>query len=147
MAVDLMHTIETSLSVNLTVADLLQSPSLSQLASQIFDSLEARPKEVRTPQAVKSEQQEFPLSYGQQALWFLHQLAPESAAYSIAAAARIHSALDVVAFQQALQKLVERHPALRTTFPVESDTPVQRIHEFMTISFTRRRLVTWMRLR
>lgn len=135
MAVDLMHTIETSLSVNLTVADLLQSPSLSHLAAQIFDSLEARPKEIDTPQAVKSERQESPLSYGQQALWFLHQLAPESAAYSIAAAARIHSALDVVALKQALQKLVERHPALRTTFPLESDTPVQRVHEFTTISF------------
>ena len=135
MAVDLIHTIETSLSVNLAVADLLQSPSLAQLAAQIFDSLEARPKEIRAPQAVKSEQQESPLSYGQRALWFLHQLEPESAAYNIAAAARIHSALDVVALQQALQKLVERHPALRTTFPVESDTPVQRINEFITISF------------
>ena len=135
MAVDLMHTIETSLGVNLTVADLLQSPSLAYLATQIIDSLEARPKELRTPQAVKSERQESPLSYGQRALWFLHQLAPESAAYNIAAAARIHSALDVVALQQALQRLVERHPALRTTFPIESDTPVQRINEFMTISF------------
>jgi natural product biosynthesis luciferase-like monooxygenase protein/FkbM family methyltransferase len=135
MAVDLMHTIETSLSVNLTVADLLQSPSLADLAAQIFDSLEARPKEIRTPPAVKPERQESPLSYGQRALWFLHQLAPESAAYSIAAAARTHSALDVAALQQALQKLVERHPALRTTFPVESDTPVQRINEFITISF------------
>ena len=135
MTVDLMHAIETSLSVNLTVTDLLQSPSLTQLASQIFDSLETRPKEFQTP--VKSERQEFPLSYGQQALWFLHQLAPESAAYSIAAAARMHSALDVVAFQQALEKLVDRHPALRTTFPVAADTPVQRVHELMTIGFNR----------
>lgn len=133
MAVDLMHTIETSLSVNLTVADLLQSPSLAQLASRIFDSLEASPKEAPTP--VKSEQRESQLSYGQQALWFLNQLAPESSAYNIAAAARIHSALDVAAFQQALQKLVARHAALRTTFPVESDTPVQRVHEFMAIGF------------
>src|SRR5262249_25763976 len=60
---------------------------------------------------------------------------PESAAYNIAAAARIHSTLNVAALERALQKLVERHPALRTTFPVESETPVQRVNDFATISF------------
>ena len=68
-------------------------------------------------------------------MWFLHELAPESAAYNIAAAARLHSHLDVNALEQSLQKLIERHPALRTTFPVESDTPVQRVSDFATISF------------
>jgi len=88
---------------------------------------------LRTPATVT--QKEAPLSYGQRALWFLHELAPESAAYNIAAAARIHSHLDVGALEQSLQKLVERHPALRTTFPVESETPVQRVNDFATISF------------
>ena len=32
-----------------------------------------------------------PLSYGQQALWFLHRIAPKSAAYNVAFAARIRS--------------------------------------------------------
>ena len=129
MAVDITHTIEGVLGVSLSVADVLQS-SVAQLAAHISN---------QTPESKtgreRVESNEAPLSYGQRALWFLHQLAPESAAYNIAAAARIHSTLDVAAFEQALQKLVERHPALRTTFPVESDTPVQRINEFITISF------------
>lgn len=133
MAVDLIHTMETSLGVNVTVADLLQTPSLADLAAHVFDSLAASAAEIQTPLPVKYEQQAAPLSHGQRALWFLHQLAPESAAYNIAAAARIHSALDVKILDQALQKLIERHAALRTTFPVESETPVQRVNDFSTI--------------
>ncbi|HJT64896.1 MAG TPA: MupA/Atu3671 family FMN-dependent luciferase-like monooxygenase, partial [Pyrinomonadaceae bacterium] len=133
LAVDLTHAIETALAVNLTAADLLQSHSLSELAAKIFDSFISNTNEASTPPA--ATQQEAPLSYGQRALWFLHELAPQSAAYNIAAAARIHSSLSVSAFEQTLQKLVERHPALRTTFPLESETPVQRVNDSATISF------------
>ncbi|HYY42455.1 MAG TPA: condensation domain-containing protein, partial [Pyrinomonadaceae bacterium] len=68
-----------------------------------------------------------PLSHGQQALWFLYQLAPESAAYNLAGAVRIRAGLDVHALRQAFQTLVERHAALRTTFAVVQDKPVQRV--------------------
>ncbi|HET7286928.1 MAG TPA: non-ribosomal peptide synthetase, partial [Pyrinomonadaceae bacterium] len=72
IAVDLTHAVETTLRVNLTVADLLQSPSLSKFAAKVFDSLTAGTNETPTPPVVT--QQEAPLSYGQRALWFLHEL-------------------------------------------------------------------------
>ncbi|HEX7332372.1 MAG TPA: MupA/Atu3671 family FMN-dependent luciferase-like monooxygenase [Pyrinomonadaceae bacterium] len=125
-AVELTHAIETSFGVSLSVADVLQSPSVVQLAAHISNQtakLKVAPERV--------ESKEAPLSYGQRALWFLHELAPDSAAYNISAAARVYSSLDTVALQTALDKLVERHPALRTTFPVESETPVQRVDDFM----------------
>lgn len=142
IAIDLTHALETALGVSLTVADLLQAPSLADLAGQVFALLTA-PERLRTPVPVSQEdaaqedvtQKDAPLTYGQRALWFLHELAPESVAYNIAAAARIHSQLDVAALEESLQRLVERHPALRTTFPVESDTPVQRVADFATVSF------------
>jgi len=138
LAVDLIHTMETSLGVNVTVADLLQSSSLAHLAARVFDSLQARVEQIQTPLPPQAEPPEAPLSYSQRALWFLHQLAPESAAYNISAAARIHSTLDVVALQQSLQKLIERHPALRTTFPVEAETPVQWVNDFITINLNQK---------
>ena len=58
-----------------------------------------------------------PVSQGQAALWFLHQLAPESPAYNVGFAARIRSRVDVPAMQRSLQHLVARHASLRTTFP------------------------------
>jgi acyl carrier protein len=134
MAVDLMHAMETSLDVNVTVADLLQSPSLNHLAARVFNSLQAQAEQSQTPLPPPARPQESPLSYAQRALWFLHELAPESAAYNISAAARIHSRVDVAALQQSLQQLIERHSALRTTFPVEAETPVQRVNDFITIN-------------
>ena len=45
-----------------------------------------------------------PLSFGQQRLWFLHQLAPESAAYNIPLAVRMDGPLDARALAAALTR-------------------------------------------
>ncbi|MFD0442083.1 condensation domain-containing protein [Streptomyces indonesiensis] len=57
-----------------------------------------------------------PLSFAQERLWFLHTLQPEEAGYNSALALRLTGALDVTALSRALDALVERHEALRTTF-------------------------------
>src|SRR6476659_8930914 len=44
-------------------------------------------------------------SRGQRALWFLHQLAPESAAYNIARALVVRGPLDIDALERAFQLL------------------------------------------
>src|SRR5262245_41725502 len=69
-----------------------------------------------------------PLSRGQQALWFLYQSAPESAAYNTAFTARILSPVDIPALRRAFQTLIDRHPSLRTTFPTRGGEVVQEIH-------------------
>jgi hypothetical protein len=79
----------------------------------------------------------FPLSSGQQALWIMHQRAPESTAYNIALAARIRSRVDVQALRRALQAIVERHASLRTTYGLEDGEPVQVIHANTTVASTR----------
>ncbi len=71
---------------------------------------------------------EFPVSRGQRALWFTQQLAPTSPAYNIVHAVRFVTPLDLSTFQNAFQQLVDRHPALRTTFPAHNGEPVQRVH-------------------
>lgn len=68
------------------------------------------------------------LSQGQRALWFLHRLAPGSAAYNLLYAAHIRSTLDVPALQRALQTLIQRHPILSSTYTMRAGEPVQRFH-------------------
>ncbi len=77
----------------------------------------------------------FPLSFSQRSLWFVHQEDPASAAYSVAFQARIVSAVDVAALRQALQALLDRHAALRTTYPVLDGVPVQRVAGAANVSF------------
>jgi amino acid adenylation domain-containing protein len=69
------------------------------------------------------------LSPGERALWSLQRLTPATGAYNLAGAVRIAD-LDRTALRRALLRLVERHPALRTTYPAADDgEPFRCVHE------------------
>jgi len=70
-----------------------------------------------------------PLSFAQQRLWFLDQLQPGSAAYNVPFGIRVQGRLDVDALSLSLKQIVERHEALRTSFPTDKGVAWQRIHE------------------
>jgi amino acid adenylation domain-containing protein len=57
----------------------------------------------------------FKLSLGQEALWFLHELAPESAAYSVAFCVRLRIDVNCERLERSVRMLLERHPMLRST--------------------------------
>jgi hypothetical protein len=91
-----------------------------------------------------SECQSFqPLSYNQQGIWFLYQLAPESMVYNVNFAARIRSDVDIPALRRAFQALVDRHPALRTTFSVRSGKPAQQVHPKLGVHFVETDASAW----
>ncbi|MGD1702703.1 amino acid adenylation domain-containing protein [Dapis sp. BLCC M229] len=73
--------------------------------------------------------QVYPLSYGQRALWFLWQLAPDSGGYNISFAARIRSLVDFKVWHQVFQELRERHPILCSTFPNLNQEPIQQVDQ------------------
>jgi amino acid adenylation domain-containing protein len=77
----------------------------------------------------------YPLSYNQQGVWFLSQLAPESMVYNVSFAARISSVVNIPALHRSFQALVNRHPCLRTTFPVYNGNPAQRVHQHAKVEF------------
>ncbi len=74
-----------------------------------------------------NEVRTYPLSHGQRALWFLHRNDPDSASYHVGFSARIRSRVDVASLTVALQTLLDRHPALRTTFAAPDGKPVQTV--------------------
>ncbi|MFI2608324.1 non-ribosomal peptide synthase/polyketide synthase [Kitasatospora sp. NPDC018619] len=57
-----------------------------------------------------------PLSYAQQRLWFLDRFEPGSTEYTSLSVLRLRGALDRTALGTALDALVARHEALRTTY-------------------------------
>ncbi|UXA49020.1 non-ribosomal peptide synthase/polyketide synthase [Xanthomonas prunicola] len=72
--------------------------------------------------------QPIPLSFAQQRLWLLAQLDPGSAsAYLIPAGVRLRGVLQTQALQQALERIVARHAALRTRIVTVSGIAEQRI--------------------
>jgi amino acid adenylation domain-containing protein len=68
-----------------------------------------------------------PLSFAQERLWFLDQLLPGTSLYNLATAVRLRGSFDRAALEQALNQLVERHPALRTTFETTDEGARQRV--------------------
>ncbi len=61
-------------------------------------------------------QENLPLSFAQQRLWFLAQLEPDSSFYNLSAAIRLQGQLNVEALQQSFNEIISRHEALRTNF-------------------------------
>jgi aspartate racemase len=70
-----------------------------------------------------------PLSFVQELMWLLHELTPGTHAYNSSGARRLRGELDVDALQRALAGVIERHQALRTTFEVREEEPVQVLND------------------
>jgi amino acid adenylation domain-containing protein len=75
-----------------------------------------------------------PLSFAQQRLWFLDQLAPGNPFYNVDVAIPFMVPARVEVLERSLQEIVRRHEALRTTFEAIDGEPVQRIHAEVNLS-------------
>ncbi|MBV8733291.1 MAG: amino acid adenylation domain-containing protein [Solirubrobacterales bacterium] len=87
-----------------------------------------------------------PLSFGQQRLWFLAQLDPESWAYNTASSLRM-SGVDVGALRWALEAVVGRHESLRTTFVAVDGEPFQQVSERVEVPLVVREVESFERAR
>jgi len=131
-AVEIAQSLEETLGVGLPLGELLEGIDLESLAHDLSRRLESPGEPPRSAEPPEAGMEEFALSHGQRALFFLHRLAPASAAYHIAAAARVRpggdgAALDTEALERALGALARRHPALRTSFHLGDGEPWQRL--------------------
>jgi amino acid adenylation domain-containing protein len=74
-----------------------------------------------------------PLSYAQQRLWFLEQLAPGNAFYNVPLALRLDGALNTAALAQSLNEIVRRHESLRTRFVGSNGRAEQIVDEHLKV--------------
>ncbi|NEP59949.1 MAG: amino acid adenylation domain-containing protein [Symploca sp. SIO2G7] len=77
---------------------------------------------------------DLPLSFAQQRLWFLQQLEPDNPFYNEHGAIQLTGSLDVAALEQSLNEIVQRQEALRTTFEMVEEQPVQIIAPSLTLT-------------
>jgi amino acid adenylation domain-containing protein/non-ribosomal peptide synthase protein (TIGR01720 family) len=139
MAVELRNWVEGELRLTLPIVELMRGPSVTRLVEILLEQLSqaeapaAEPAPAVPTPAPEAEPAEYPLSANQRSLWFTHRMAPESSAYNIVDALRLHGPLDVAALTRALQSLVDRHPALRTTFHEVDGRPVQSVRASLTV--------------
>jgi amino acid adenylation domain-containing protein/FkbM family methyltransferase len=105
-----------------------RSIGLSEETRELLELL-LREESIELPQAQKIPRRQttsqLPLSFAQQRLWFLDQLQPETSTYNMAGAFSLEGKLDLEALEKAINEIVNRHEALRTTFEIEDGEPVQ----------------------
>ena len=81
--------------------------------------------------------EKLPLSFGQERMWFLNQLTPENPSYNVTGALHIKGRLKIRPLEQSFNAIIQRHEALRTTFSMLDDVPVQIVHSSMAASLER----------
>ncbi|SFI44325.1 non-ribosomal peptide synthetase [Nitrosomonas sp. Nm34] len=111
--------------------NLFQYPRLQECAAEIkrVASLKEISQEANTCRLMpmRNERYSLPLSYGQQRLWFLWQLDPDTTAYHVQHALRLSGMLDKQAFVASFQALIERHESLRTLFRISTEGVVEQV--------------------
>jgi acyl carrier protein len=124
LAARLISRVRDALGVELPLRALFEEPTLGGLASRLS---EARRTEPVPPLVPRTRPEEIPLSFAQERLWLVDQLAPGTAAYNMPLAVRLDGDLDPAALARSLEEIVWRHETLRTTFRTVAGRPVQVI--------------------
>ncbi|MES1241756.1 MAG: amino acid adenylation domain-containing protein [Acidobacteriota bacterium] len=129
-ATRLVSRVRELFGVELPVRAVFEEPVLADLAARVDrelgSGLQAAPairrREPGTP---------LPLSFAQERLWFLDRMEPGAGVrYGIGIALRIRGELRPELFEEAVNGVVRRHEALRTTFAAGPDgVPRQRVAE------------------
>ncbi|MES4891873.1 non-ribosomal peptide synthase/polyketide synthase [Streptomyces sp. NPDC096012] len=106
---------------------LFTHPRLSELAAALGDPPAGHTAPAGTIPAA-GPGAPAPLSYAQQRLWFLDRFEPGSTEYTTLSVLRLRGPLDRAALRTALDGLVARHEALRTTFEEHDGQARQIVH-------------------
>ncbi|HEX8246225.1 MAG TPA: condensation domain-containing protein, partial [Longimicrobium sp.] len=123
LAARVVSRVRQALGVEAVPRDLFERPVLAEFAR----GLEAAGRAEAAPIAPVERSGPLPLSFAQRGLWFLEQLGNLGSTYHIPTGLRLRGELDRGALARALDRIVARHEALRTTFVAADGEPVQRI--------------------
>ena len=123
LAMRFISQLRQTLGVEALISDLFVHPVLADFALVV-----ERAARIDLPAITPTEREEpLPLSFAQQRLWFLAQLEGVSQAYHISWRAHLEGKLDRRALRRALDRIVARHEALRTTFISDGGGVAQRV--------------------
>ncbi|MFZ0548312.1 MAG: amino acid adenylation domain-containing protein [Candidatus Promineifilaceae bacterium] len=127
LATQLASRIENTLGVSLPLKTIFANPTVAEMAEVVGDYRRSSTMTAVPPIKPISRDRIIPLSYAQERMWFLHQLAPDNAAYHIPLAVRINRPVNPDILDKAIDALAARHESLRTIFPAEDGVARQEI--------------------
>lgn len=113
--------------VQLPLRTIFETPTVAKFAERV-EKAQREERGLQAPPITPIDRSRpLPLSFAQQRLWFLDQLQPDSPFYNVPQTVRLAGRLDVATLEGAINEIVRRHEALRTTFATVESQPVQII--------------------
>ncbi len=125
LAVRLVSLVQKRLERSLSLQTLFEEPILKDLSKAMNDTKQSE----LSPIALADRTQPLPLSWAQQRLWFIAQLAGGNAAYHIPGAVQLQGELSRGALEKTFMTIITRHESLRTVF---KDVDGEVWQEFVT---------------
>ncbi len=133
-ATQIISRLREAFHVELPLRNLFETPTVAGLAESVELALQGGPGVEVPPLLPAPRTSDMPLSFAQQRMWFLNQWDSGSPAFNIPIDVRLKGELDIDALERALNAIVQRHEALRTTFAVVDGQPVQVINQALGLS-------------
>ena len=130
----LVSRVRQAFGVELPLRGVFEDPTLAALARRI-DGLRRSAVSAPAPALERAVDGGVrPLSFAQERLWFLEQLAPGNSAYNVPAAVLLRGSLDLRTLVRAFDEVVRRHETLRTALEVVEHRPVQAVEPSIPVS-------------
>ena len=126
LATQVVSRLEKTTGMSIPLRSLFERPTVADLSATLD---QARRTSDLTPPPILpvARDGEIPLSFAQERMWFLHQLAPHDHAYHIPVVLKYRQAINREALQKAIDVMVARHESLRTIFLAADGVPRQKI--------------------
>ena len=126
-AIQVASRIRQAFQIEVPLRRIFELPVLADLAHEIEAALRAGGSRQAPPLVRLPADGPQPVSFAQQRLWLIDQLAPGSTAYNMSSASHFAGPLDLGALAASLSELVRRHETLRTTFQAPAGEPMQAV--------------------
>ncbi|MCH9648333.1 MAG: amino acid adenylation domain-containing protein, partial [Deltaproteobacteria bacterium] len=127
LATQVISGVRQRFDVEVPLMLLFEEPTVAALAAHVEGEGVSGSGDSAPPLVASGEPGPYPLSFAQQRLWFIDQMAPATPAYNVPFAVGLSGSLDLAALEASLAAVVRRHDALRTTFHPGDEGPVQTV--------------------
>ncbi|TRU25538.1 MAG: amino acid adenylation domain-containing protein [Microcystis aeruginosa Ma_QC_B_20070730_S2] len=134
LATQVISRLQETFEIVLPLRYLFEFPTIAQLSGVILKELQTG-LGLKLPSIVPvNREDDIPLSWAQERLWFVNQLEGESGAYTIDLTMRLCGNLNIKALEKAFQAIIQRHEPLRTQFKLKDNQPIQAIASKVTFT-------------